>query len=110
VVIGRAVNEATGFDEESLNRSIKMTFPNMGPNIDFKQWKGNFLTFLSLNVAYLIPQLAIRKANVWLDEAAQTYSYAMLPSKTSALNKHFSAYVLFAMTAPLQLWTSCVSG
>jgi hypothetical protein len=30
VVVGRAVNEAKGFDKESLNRSMKMTAPTMG--------------------------------------------------------------------------------
>jgi spore cortex formation protein SpoVR/YcgB (stage V sporulation) len=56
VVIGRAVHEATGFDKESLNRSMKMTVTTMGPNSDFKPWKRNFLTFLTLKAAYLIPQ------------------------------------------------------
>jgi hypothetical protein len=73
VVIGRALNEATvGFDKESLNRSMKMTAPTMGPNTDFKSWKRNFLTFVSLKASYLIPQLAIRESGVWLDEDAHT--------------------------------------
>jgi hypothetical protein len=42
MVIGLAVNESTGFDKESLNRSMKMAVPTMGPNTDFKQWKRNF--------------------------------------------------------------------
>jgi hypothetical protein len=33
---GRVINEATGFDKESLNRSIKITVPTMGPNTNFK--------------------------------------------------------------------------
>jgi hypothetical protein len=78
VLIGRVVNEATGFDKESLNRSMKMTVPTMRPNTDFKQWKRTFLTFMSLKVAYLIPHLAIRELRVWLDEDAQTYAYAVL--------------------------------
>jgi hypothetical protein len=49
VVIGRVVNEATGFDKESLNRYMKMTVPTMGPNTDFKQWKRN-----SLEAAFII--------------------------------------------------------
>jgi hypothetical protein len=36
VVIGRDVHEATGFDMESLNRSMKITVPTMGTNTDFK--------------------------------------------------------------------------
>jgi hypothetical protein len=55
VVVGRAVHEATNFDKDALNRSMKMSVPTMGPIIDFKQWKRNFLTFLSLKAAYLIP-------------------------------------------------------
>jgi hypothetical protein len=78
VDIGRVVNEATGFDKEFLNRSTKMTAPTMGPNTYFKPWKKNFLTFLSLKAAYLIPQLAIRESGVSLDEDAQTYAYALL--------------------------------
>jgi spore cortex formation protein SpoVR/YcgB (stage V sporulation) len=65
VVIGRAVHEANGFDKESLNRSMKMTVSNMGPtNTNFKQWKRNFLTFMSCKSAYLIPQLAIHEPGV----------------------------------------------
>jgi hypothetical protein len=78
MVIGRVVTEATGFDKESLNRSMTMTVPTMGPNTELKPWKRNFLTFLSLKAAYLISQLAHRDSGVWLDEAAQIYAYAML--------------------------------
>ena len=46
VVIGRAAHEATGFDKDALNRSMKMSVPTMGPTTDFKQWKRNFLNFL----------------------------------------------------------------
>jgi hypothetical protein len=68
VVIGRATHEATGFDKDALNRSMKMSVPTMGPTTDFKKWKGNFLNFLPLKAAYLIPKLAIRDSGVWLDE------------------------------------------
>jgi hypothetical protein len=37
VVIGRVAHEATGFDKEALNWSMKMSVPTMGPNSDFKQ-------------------------------------------------------------------------
>jgi hypothetical protein len=37
VVIGRAAHEATGFDKDTLNRSMKMSVPTMGPTTDFKQ-------------------------------------------------------------------------
>jgi hypothetical protein len=78
VVIGRAAHEATGFDKDALNRSMKMSVPNMGPTTDFKQWKRNFLNLLSIKGAYLIPKLAIRDSGVWLDEPAQHYAYTLL--------------------------------
>jgi hypothetical protein len=83
VVIGRDVNEATGLGKESLSRCMKMTVPTMGPNTDFKSWKLNFLTFMSMKVVYLIPQLAMRESEIWLDEDAQTYAYAMLMHATT---------------------------
>jgi hypothetical protein len=56
LVIGRVVHEATCFDKESsLTRFMKMIAPTMGPNTYFKQWKRNFLTFMSIKAAYLIP-------------------------------------------------------
>jgi hypothetical protein len=84
VVIGRAAHEATDFDKEALNRSMKMSAPTMGATTDFKQWKRNFLNFLSLKAAYLIPQLAIRDSGVWLDEQAQHYAYTLLHHPASA--------------------------
>jgi spore cortex formation protein SpoVR/YcgB (stage V sporulation) len=50
----------------------------MGPTTDFKQWKRNFLNFLSIKAAYIIPQLTIRDSGVWLDEQAQHYAYTLL--------------------------------
>jgi spore cortex formation protein SpoVR/YcgB (stage V sporulation) len=64
VVIGRAAHEATGFSKDALNRSMKMSLLTMEPTTDIKQWKRNFLTFLSIKAAYLIPQLAIRDSGV----------------------------------------------
>jgi hypothetical protein len=78
VVIGRATHEATGLDKDALNRSMKMSVPTMGPTTDFKQWKRNFLNFLSLKAAHLIPQLSIRESGVWLDEQAYHYVYTLL--------------------------------
>jgi hypothetical protein len=43
---------------------MKMYVTTMGPNTDFKKWKMNLLTFLSLKAAYLIPQLTIRESGV----------------------------------------------
>jgi hypothetical protein len=84
VVIGRAAHEATGFDKDALNRSMKMSVPAMGPTTDFKHWKRNFLNFLSMKAAYLIPQLASRDSGVWLGEEAQHYAYTMLLHAASA--------------------------
>jgi hypothetical protein len=79
VVVGRAPHEVTGFGKDALNRSIKMSVPaTMGPNSDFKRWKRNFLTFMSLKAAHLTPQLAIRESGSKLDERAQHYAYALL--------------------------------
>jgi spore cortex formation protein SpoVR/YcgB (stage V sporulation) len=57
---------------------MKMSVPTMALNLDFKQWKRNFLNFLSLKAAYLIPQLAIRESGVWMDEQAQHYACTLL--------------------------------
>jgi hypothetical protein len=78
VVVGRVAHEATSFDKDALDRSMKMSLPTMGSNSDFKQWKRNFLNFLTLKAAYLIPQLAIRESGAWLDEHAQHYAYTLL--------------------------------
>jgi hypothetical protein len=83
-VIGRAIHEAAGFDKDALNRSMKMSVPAMGLNTNFKQWKRNFLTFLSLKAEYLVPQLAIRESCVWLDDQAQDSAYALLLHAASA--------------------------
>jgi hypothetical protein len=78
VVVGRAAHEATGFDKDALNRSMKMSVPTMGPNADFEHRKRDFLNFLSIKAAYLIPQLAIRESGAWLDEQAQHNAYTLL--------------------------------
>jgi hypothetical protein len=49
----------------------------MGSNTNVKPWNMNFLTFISLKFAYLIPQMAILESGVWLDEVVQTYAYAL---------------------------------
>jgi hypothetical protein len=35
MVVGRAAHEATGFDKDALNRSMKMSVSTMEPNSDF---------------------------------------------------------------------------
>jgi hypothetical protein len=84
VVVGRAAHEATGFDKDALNRSVKMPVPTMGSNADFKQWKRDFSNFLSIKAAYLIPQLATRESGVWLDEHSQHYVYTLLVHAANA--------------------------
>jgi hypothetical protein len=88
VVVGRAAHESPGIDKDALNRSMKMSVPTMGPGSDFKQWKRNFLIFLSIKAAYLIPQLAIRESCAWQDEQAQHYAYTLLLHAASA-NKRY---------------------
>jgi hypothetical protein len=92
---------------------MKISVPTMGTNTDFKGWKRNFLTFLSLKAEYLIPQHAIHESCVWLDEQAQYYAIpccCTLPTLTSALIRRLSAYPLLAPAAPLPPGMSCVSG
>jgi hypothetical protein len=105
VVVGRAAHEATGFDKDALNRSMKISVPTMGPNKDFKQWKRNFITFLSLKAAYLIPQLTIRESGVRLDEKAQHYAYALMLHATSE-NKRVDEAVKCVSVARLDCATT----
>jgi hypothetical protein len=100
VVIGRAAHEATGYDNDALNRSMKMPVPTMGPTTDFKQWKRNFLNFLSLKAAYLIPQLAIRELGVWLGERAQHYACALLLHAANANHRDDQAMKCVSPTRP----------
>jgi hypothetical protein len=100
VVIGRAGHEATGFDKDALNRSMKMSVPTMGPNMDFKHWKKNFLNFLSLKAAYLIPQLAIRESGAWLDEQAQHHAYTLMLHGASANQRADEAMKCVSLARP----------
>jgi hypothetical protein len=87
---------------------MKVIVPTIGPNTNFKQWKIDFLTFMSLKVACLIPQLAIRESGGWFDETRipmRMPFYCTLPWKISAPTKQSSASLLLAMIAPLQLGT-----
>jgi hypothetical protein len=91
VVIGRAAHEATAFDKDALNRSMKMSVPTMDPTTDFKQWKRNFLNF---------PQLAIRESGVWLDEQARHYAYTLLLHAASANQRADQAMKCVSPTRP----------
>jgi hypothetical protein len=63
---------------------MKMSVSIMGPYSDVKQWKRDFLNFLSIKAANLIPQLAIRESGAWLDEPAGHNAYTLLVHATSA--------------------------
>jgi hypothetical protein len=100
VVVGRAAHEATGFDKDAVNRTMKMSVPTMGPNADFQQWKRDFLNFLSIKAAYLIPQLAIRESGAWLDEEAQHYVYTLMVHAACAHKRADHALKCVSPTRP----------
>jgi spore cortex formation protein SpoVR/YcgB (stage V sporulation) len=67
---------------------MKMSIPIMGPTTDFKKWKRNLLSFLSLKAAYLIPQMAISESAsgcVSRRNTTPTNCYFMKPAPISAL-------------------------
>jgi hypothetical protein len=100
LVIGRDAQEAAGFDKDALNRSMKMSVPTMVPTADFKQWKRNFLNFLSLKAAYLISQLAIRESGVRLDEQVQHYAFTLLLHAASANQRADQAMNYVSLARP----------
>jgi hypothetical protein len=100
VVVARVAHEATGYDKDALNRSMKISVPTMGLNSDFKQWKRNFLNFLSLKAPYLIPQLAIRESGAWLDEQAQYYAYTLLLHAASDSKRVDQAMMCVSVARP----------
>jgi uncharacterized protein YpmS len=57
---------------------MKMTVPTMRPHTNFKWWKRNFFTFLSLKAAYPVLHLAIWESGVRMDEASQNSTFALL--------------------------------
>jgi hypothetical protein len=67
-----------------------MTVLTVGPHTDFKQWKKNFLTFLSL-VTYVIPQFALRELRVCMDETAKSQAFTLMlhPASENKLAHHF---------------------
>jgi hypothetical protein len=79
---------------------MKMSVPIIGPTTDLKQWKRNFLNFLSLKAAYLIPKLAIRESGVWLDEQARHYAYTLLLHAASANQRADHAVKCFSPARP----------
>jgi hypothetical protein len=69
---------ATNFDGDSFSRSLRMDAPLMPKTGEFKAWKRDFLSFLSIKAAALIPQLALSSSGVPLNPVAQRYAHAML--------------------------------
>ena len=69
---------ATNFDGDSFSRSFRMDAPLMPRTGEFKTWKRDFLSFLSIKGAALIPQLALSPSGVPLNPVAQRCAHAML--------------------------------
>ena len=69
---------ATNFDGDSFSRSFRMDAPLMPRTGEFKTWKRDFLSFLSIKGAALIPQLALSSSGVPLNPVAQRFAHAML--------------------------------
>jgi hypothetical protein len=69
---------ATTFDGDSFSRSFCMDAPLMPKTGEFKAWKRDFQSFLSIKAAALIPQLGLSSYGVPLTLVAQRYAHAML--------------------------------
>jgi hypothetical protein len=69
---------ANNFDGDSFSRSFRMDAPLMPRTGEFKTWKRDFLSFLSIKGAALIPQLALSSSGVPLNPVAQRFAHAML--------------------------------
>jgi hypothetical protein len=69
---------ATDFNGDSFSRWFCMDAPSMPKTGDFKLYKRDFLSFLSVKAAALIPQLAMSSSGVLLNPVAQRYAHAML--------------------------------
>jgi hypothetical protein len=69
---------ATNFDGDSFSRSFRTDAPLMPRTGEFKTWKRDFLSFLSIKGAAFIPQLAMSSYGVPLNPVAQLFAHAML--------------------------------
>jgi hypothetical protein len=61
---------ATNFDGDSFSRSFRMDAPVMPKTGEFKTWRRDFLSFLSIKGVALIPQLALSSSGIPLNPAA----------------------------------------
>jgi hypothetical protein len=69
---------ATNFDGDSYSRSFRMDAPLIPKTGEFKSWKRDFLSFLSIKGAALIPHLTLSSSGVPLNTIAQRFAHAML--------------------------------
>jgi hypothetical protein len=69
---------ATNFDGDSFSRSFCMDAPLMHKTGEFKVWKRDFMSFLSIKAVALIPQMALSSSGVPLNLVAQRCAHAML--------------------------------
>jgi hypothetical protein len=61
---------ATDFDGDYFSRSFRMHVPLMPKTGEFKLWKRDFLSFLSIKAAPQIPQLAMSSFGVPMNPVA----------------------------------------
>jgi hypothetical protein len=66
------------FDGDSFSRSFRLEAPLMPKVGEFKTWKRDFMSFLSIKGAALIPQLALSSSGVPLNPISQRFAHAML--------------------------------
>jgi hypothetical protein len=81
---------ATNIDGDSFSRSFRMDAPLMPKTGELKVWKRDFVSFLSIKAAALIPpvhRLALSSSGGPLSPVAQRYAHAMLV-QCCRQNKH----------------------
>jgi hypothetical protein len=76
--IAMTADWGNNFDGDSFSRSIRLEAPLMPKTGEFKTWKRDFLSFLSIKGAALISQLALSSSGVPLNPIAQRFTHAML--------------------------------
>jgi hypothetical protein len=77
-LVAQTVSHATNFDGVSFSRSFRMDVLLIPKTGDLKIWKRDFVSFLSMEAAALIPQLAMSSSGVPIKHNAQRYAHAML--------------------------------
>jgi hypothetical protein len=91
--VAHTVDHATAFDGDSFSRSIRMDAPFMPRTGDSKFWKLDFMSFLSLKAAALIPQLAMSSSSVPINPIAQRYTvrtrYALAVPSTQQIGRPY---------------------